>query len=109
VCFAVDGDRFVSAIDSKPKSTTALKRLDNIRANPAVSLLVDHFEEDWSRLWWVRVDGRAHVLDDGPESRALIAPLLEKYRGQYGLHPPTGSVVVVEADHWVGWAASPSA
>src|SRR5690606_37163913 len=53
-CFAVDDDTVWSAVDAKPKSTLALRRLENVRANPAASLLVDHYEDDWTRLWWVR-------------------------------------------------------
>jgi PPOX class probable F420-dependent enzyme len=109
VCFELTGDRLVTVVDHKPKTTYALRRLDNIRANPAVTLLVDHFEEDWSRLWWVRVDGRAHVVDDAAEVADLVPALLEKYRGHYGLKTNLGSAIVVDLHHWVGWAASPAA
>ena len=109
VCFATTGDRLITAVDKKPKTTTALKRLDNVRANPAVSLLVDHFEDDWSRLWWVRVDGQARVLEESDELDALLAPLHEKYRGHYGLRPPRGAAIVVDLQRWVGWSASASA
>src|SRR5207247_8096000 len=64
-CFALDGDVLYSAVDHKPKSTTRLRRLDNIRANPRVEVLVDHYEDDWSCLWWVRLRGRAEVSEDG--------------------------------------------
>ena len=106
VCFATTGDLLVTAVDRKPKTTTALKRLDNVRANPAVSVLVDHFEDDWSRLWWVRVDGQARVLEESDELDALLAPLHEKYRGHYGLRPPRGPAIVVDLQRWVGWSAS---
>jgi len=109
VCFATTGDVLVTAVDKKPKSTTALKRLDNARANPAVSLLVDHFEEDWTRLWWVRVDGQARVLEESAELDALLEPLHAKYRGHYGLRPPRGPAIVVDLQRWVGWSASASA
>src|SRR5689334_7725740 len=66
-CFVIDGDVLYSAIDHKPKTTTALKRLANIGANAAVSVLIDHYEEDWSRLWWIRLDGTAAMLPDGAE------------------------------------------
>src|ERR671910_394708 len=55
-CFMLDGDTVFSAVDAKPKSTLALRRLDNLRAHPAASLLVDHYSDDWSQLWWVRLD-----------------------------------------------------
>src|ERR1700730_16782449 len=62
VCFALEGERLYSAVDAKPKRTQRLRRLANIAANPRVSLLVDHYEEEWSRLWWARADGLAHVV-----------------------------------------------
>lgn len=106
VCFALAGEQLITAVDKKPKSTTWLKRLDNVRLHPAVSVLIDHFEEDWVRLWWVRLDGRARVLEDGPELEQLLTPLHDKYRGHYGLHPPLGPAIVVDITRWVGWSAS---
>ena len=64
-CFALVDDVVYSAVDAKPKSTLALRRLDNLRVNPSTALLVDHYAEDWSTLWWVRVDGRGRVVDGG--------------------------------------------
>jgi PPOX class probable F420-dependent enzyme len=106
VCFALEGDRIVSAVDGKPKTTTALRRLEHVRAHPSVSLLVDHFDEDWTQLWWVRVDGRGTVLEPGPELDDLLEPLHEKYRGNYGMHRPDGPAIVVDVERWVGWSAS---
>lgn len=105
VCFAVDGDRIVTAVDDKPKTTMALRRLDNVRAHDRVSLLIDHWSEDWSALWWVRVDGPARVLDDGPELTAAIGSLARKYHDQYGIHPPKGPAILIEAERWRGWSA----
>lgn len=107
VCFAIDGDRIVTAIDDKAKTTTALRRLDNVRAHHQVSLLVDHWSEDWSALWWIRIDGTAHVVDDGPDLDTAIAALEQKYHDQYGIHPPKGPAIIVEAERWRGWAAGP--
>ncbi len=106
VCFALEGDQIVTSVDQKPKTTTWLRRLDNVRLNPAVSILVDHFEEDWHRLWWVRLDGRGRVLEAGAELEGLLGGLRDKYRGQYGLHPPNGPAIVVDIERWVGWSAS---
>ncbi|HEV7536536.1 MAG TPA: TIGR03668 family PPOX class F420-dependent oxidoreductase, partial [Acidimicrobiia bacterium] len=78
-CFAVDGDVAYSIVDHKPKRSAALRRLDNIAANPAVCLLVDHYEDDWTALWWVRFDGHARVVVDGPEHAAAVAVLCAKY------------------------------
>ena len=105
ICFVLEGSRIVTALDSKPKSTRALQRFDNVRHNPAVSILVDHYDEDWSQLWWIRVDGTARVIDDGPSLDEAITALREKYRGQYGLHTPSAPAIEVSVDRWVGWAA----
>src|SRR5690242_4638274 len=64
IVFAVSGDRLISAVDHKPKQTVALRRLDNIAANPFVSVLVDEYDENWTALWWARADGWAHIHDD---------------------------------------------
>jgi PPOX class probable F420-dependent enzyme len=104
VCFALERERIISVVDHKPKATTELRRVTNIRANPAVSLIVDHYDEDWEQLWWVRVDGRARIVSL-VDDRDILDPLFEKYRGQYGLHPPPGPAIVMSADRWVGWSA----
>jgi PPOX class probable F420-dependent enzyme len=102
VCFAIAGDEIVTAVDAKPKSTTALARLDNVRANPTCALLVDHYTEDWSDLWWVRVDGVARVVTiDEAHTRALAA----KYE-QYVRQPPTGDAIVITPTRFVGWAGT---
>src|SRR5437879_8624404 len=79
ITFAVDGDTIYFAVDAKPKRTTDLKRLRNIAANPSVSVLVDHYEDDWSRLWWVRLDGPARVLIGGAEANHGIELLASRY------------------------------
>jgi PPOX class probable F420-dependent enzyme len=97
--FALDGSRLISAVDHKPKSTTALRRLDNIAVNPFVSVLVDHYDDDWKQLWWARADGWARVLDTYD-----LAPLVQRYE-QYRTALPDGPVIVIEVDHWAGWSA----
>jgi PPOX class probable F420-dependent enzyme len=99
--FAVVGDTIWSAVDHKPKRTTALRRLDNVRVNPAVALLVDRYAEDWSALWWVRAEGRARVVD---HSAAAVAALTAKYP-QYAQRPPAGPVLEIEVARWTGWSA----
>jgi PPOX class probable F420-dependent enzyme len=103
IAFAVDGDTIYSAVDTKPKRTRALRRLANVRANPAVSLLVDHWdEEDWSRLWWVRADGHGRALDpDDPEARRAVELLRERYPRQRA----DGEVLAVAVERWSGWTA----
>jgi PPOX class probable F420-dependent enzyme len=105
VVFAVDGDTVWTAVDHKPKSTTSLRRLANIRANPRVSLLVDHYDEDWSQLWWVRADGTAAVVPQGDAAeRDGIARLVAKYP-QYQADPPPGPVIAVTVGVWRSWTA----
>jgi PPOX class probable F420-dependent enzyme len=104
IAFVVERDTIYSAVDAKPKRTRALRRLANVRENPSVSLLVDHWdEEDWERLWWVRADGRGRVLDPGNPEACRAADLLrERYPSQRG----AGEVLAVDVERWSGWAAS---
>jgi PPOX class probable F420-dependent enzyme len=102
VVFALQGSVVVLAVDHKPKQSTDLKRLRNIRANPRVSLLADHYDENWTQLWWVRADGDAHVLT-GPAAAEPVEWLIAKYR-QYLAQPPAGPVVRIEVTTWRGWA-----
>jgi PPOX class probable F420-dependent enzyme len=100
VCFALDGNRIVTAIDHKPKRGGRLRRLANIEANPNVAVLADHYEDaDWSRLWWVRADGVASVRESDLEA---VAALQSRYR-QYRDDPPAGPVIVVTVERWSGW------
>lgn len=101
-CFALVGDAVYSAVDAKPKSTLALRRLENIRAHPTTSLLVDHYGEDWSELWWVRVDGHARIVDGGPERHAALEQLSEKYE-QYRHEAPPGPVIAIDVTGWRAW------
>ena len=105
ICFALEGDVLYSAVDQKPKRSTRLQRLENIRNRPAVAVLVDHYEEDWTRLWWVRMDGTASVLDEGPERSHALVLLRAKYE-QYRSQPPTGPVIAVEIERWRGWTSA---
>lgn len=107
VTFAVDGDVVYTAVDAKPKSTTDLQRLRNLRASPEVALLADHYSADWSELWWARADGEAAVLD---QPDAMIEPvrLLSRRYAQYQLNPPAGPVIMITVRRWTGWQASPS-
>ena len=103
VVFVVLGDAVWSAVDAKPKSTRALKRLANIEANPAVSLLVDHYDDDWTHLWWVRADGQAAVVDVGePGTDTVLDSLAAKYP-QYATDRPAGPLVRVDVRRWSSW------
>ena len=104
VVFALDGDMLWTAVDAKPKTSANLRRLTNIRGNPRVSLLVDHYDTDWSALWWVRADGTAEVVDsDTDEGRRGLHLLVAKY-AQYQSDPPPGPVIVVRVDAWKYWS-----
>lgn len=105
ITFVVDGDTLYFAIDAKPKRTADLKRLKNIAANPAVAVLVDHYDEDWTRLWWVRVDGIARVVTDHAEAERALEPLAERYR-QYQVARPMGPVVAISIDRISGWSSA---
>jgi PPOX class probable F420-dependent enzyme len=104
IAFAVAEDTIYSAVDAKPKRTRSLRRLANVRENPAVSLLVDHWDEDdWSALWWARADGRGRVLDpEDPEARRAV----ELLRNRYPAQRDAGEVLAVEVERWSGWAAA---
>jgi PPOX class probable F420-dependent enzyme len=98
-------DRIYSAVDAKPKSSTDLRRLRNIRANPQVAVLADHYEEDWGGLWWVRADGQASILDE-PAAMSPALALLEERYPQYRAQPPGGPVISIRVTRWTGWAAA---
>jgi PPOX class probable F420-dependent enzyme len=107
ICFALlegdNGDVIVSGTDEKPKTTFALQRLRNIADHAPATLLVDHYEEKWERVWWVRVDGRGRVIDDEAERERAIAALRAKYR-QYEHVGIPGPVLAIHVDRWRGWA-----
>jgi PPOX class probable F420-dependent enzyme len=105
IVFALDDETIYFAVDSKPKRTTNLKRLKNIADNSAVSLLVDHYEDNWTRLWWVRVDGTARVVTDTAETEQATDLLATRY-AQYRVARPGGPVVAIHIDRLIGWAAA---
>jgi PPOX class probable F420-dependent enzyme len=103
VTFAVDGDLIYTAVDHKPKTTGNLRRLRNIRENSRVALLADYYSEDWDALWWVRVDGRASIIEHEAAMRHQLDVLAERYE-QYEHARPAGPVIVIQAERWTGWA-----
>src|SRR5438105_10158648 len=103
ITFALEGETLYFSVDSKPKRTTDLQRLRNISANPAVSVLFDHYEEDWSKLWWVRVDGSARILGDEAEARRAMDLLVGRYE-QYRHARPGGPVVAISIERMTGWS-----
>jgi PPOX class probable F420-dependent enzyme len=101
VCFVLSERRIFTAVDAKPKVTSSLARLENVRATGRASLLVDHYEEDWAELWWVRVDGVAEVVESAAASDALAG----KYE-QYRTDRPAGPVIAIAPDRWRSWVPS---
>lgn len=102
VVFAVAGDVVYTAVDAKPKTTQRLRRLANIESNPQVSLLVDHYADDWTQLWWVRVDGVAAVHTDG-DAVDIGRRLLRAKYPQYQTVSLDGPVIAVAVRRWSSW------
>jgi PPOX class probable F420-dependent enzyme len=103
IVFAIDGDTLYSAVDRKPKRSRTLRRIENARARPDVTILADHYEDDWRRLWWIRLRGRARVLDEGDERERALALLAEKYP-QYRVERPDGPVLAVDVTEVRAWS-----
>jgi PPOX class probable F420-dependent enzyme len=107
VCFVLLGDTLYQAIDAKPKSVAPgrLRRVKNVRANPRAALLIDHYVDDWRRLWWVLLHGRARIMDHGPEQQRAITALRRKYPQYRTTTPLAGDALVIALDvrrlrHW---------
>lgn len=105
VTFAVTDDELVHMIDNKPKTTRRLQRLRNVETTPLASLLVDNYDDDWSGLWWVRVDGAARVETEGMQWGRARAALVEKYT-QYRQSPPSGPAIFLSIDRVTHWESS---
>jgi PPOX class probable F420-dependent enzyme len=99
-----DGDVVYTAVDAKPKTTQRLRRLANIESNPQVSLLVDHYADDWTQLWWVRADGVAAIHSEGEAMHTGYRLLRAKYP-QYQSVPLNGPVIAVTVRRWTSWQA----
>jgi PPOX class probable F420-dependent enzyme len=101
VVFALAGEHLYTAVDAKPKRTRELRRLANVRSNPSVSLLADHYEEDWEKLWWARADGRGRVLEPGEEEACRGLKMLAD---RYPRFEAAGAVLAVDVERWSGWS-----
>lgn len=108
VCYALHGDIAYSAVDGKPKRHTRLRRIANLERTGLACLLVDDYFEDWSRLWWVRLDGTGRVVADPAETEQAITALKAKYP-QYREQPPAGPVLALDITGWRGWSAARAA
>ncbi|HYO35806.1 MAG TPA: TIGR03668 family PPOX class F420-dependent oxidoreductase [Geodermatophilus sp.] len=105
VVFALVDGTVYSAVDAKPKRTRRLQRLANVRADPRCALLVDHYEDDWSRLWWVRADGTAAVVEEPTSAHPGVVALAARHP-QYRAQPPDGPLLVVTVERWSGWSGT---
>ena len=105
VVFAVEGPDLVTAIDGKPKKGTRLARLENVARDPRVTILVHHYEEDWSRLWWVRIDGRASLEETGDGFNRALTALAQRYP-QYASVELGGPVIRIRIEGTTAWEAS---
>jgi len=105
VCFVLVDQVAYTAVDQKPKRSTELRRTANLVATGHACLLVDSYSEDWSTLWWVRLDGRGRVAGEPGEQTRALAALRDKYQ-QYAERPPTGPVLCVDVARWSGWSAA---
>lgn len=100
--FALLEETIYSVVDQKPKRGPNLRRLANVRADPRVALMVDHYSEDWQALWWVRADGTGRILaPEGSESARALSALA----GRYPQQRPMGEILAVDVERWTGWSA----
>jgi len=105
VCFAVSEHTLYVTIDEKPKRrpATALKRLRNIAENPAVAVIVDRYDEDWTRLGWVMLRGRAEILREGREHRDAQALLRSRYPQLAAMQIAPYPVIAVRIERTTSW------
>ena len=105
VCFAVAGGTLYITIDEKPKRrpATALKRLKNIAENPAVAVIVDRYDEDWARLGWVMLRGRAEILREGQEHQDAQDLLRARYPQLAAMQIATYPVIAVRIERTTSW------
>jgi PPOX class probable F420-dependent enzyme len=105
ICYVLRDDTVYFTIDEKPKKTPGarLKRISNVRANPFAALVVDRYDEDWSRLGWVMLQGRAEILEAGPEHDRAQADLRARYPQLAAMRIEGLPVVAVRIDHALSW------
>ena len=110
ICFAYDGSFFYSAIDQKPKRTYGmnLKRTRNILSNPQVALILDHYEEEWSQLWYVLIKGQGELLQSGQEHRTAIELLRQKYPQYRTMDIEGNPVIKIKPTAIVSWGTPKS-
>lgn len=109
VCFSTDGRSIYSVLDQKPKRTalTRLRRVKNILVNPQATLLIDHYDEDWGKLWYLMVSGRAELVMDGSEHTDAVALLRNKYPQYLEMDIGPNPVIKISPENIVSWGALP--
>jgi PPOX class probable F420-dependent enzyme len=105
IVFALQGATLYTAVDHKPKRSRTLRRIENARARPDVTVLIDRYDDDWNELWWVMLRGRARVLDDGAEAERALDLLVAKYE-QYEDRRPSVPVLALDVQESRGWQAA---
>ncbi len=105
ITFALNGDTIYTAVDAKPKRSRPLHRFENVAVNPRVSVLVDMYDDDWTRLWWARADGIASVVTDGDELERALSALRTRYP-QYATVSLTAPAMAIAVDRWSGWSSA---
>ena len=108
ICFALDGQSIYSVLDAKPKrgSLTGLRRVRNILANPHVSLVVDHYDSDWTRLWYILISGSAQLIYEGAEQERAVEILREKYPQYRAMELEGNPVIKITPERVTGWSGS---
>jgi PPOX class probable F420-dependent enzyme len=101
--FALDGDTLFTSVDTKPKRAGELRRVRNLRHDARAAVLVDHYDEDWEALWWIRMDGVARILDEGEEA-VLGRELLTAKYGQYGPDLAVEQIIAIDVGRWSSWS-----
>jgi PPOX class probable F420-dependent enzyme len=106
VCYAVEGETLYITVDEKPKRTDRpLQRLRNIERNPAAAVTIDRYDEDWSRLGWVMLRGRAEILHDGTEHDRAQALLQSRYRQLATMDLTSLPVIALRIQRTTSWGA----
>ena len=105
ICFVYDGKFFYSPIDEKPKRTvpSKLKRLKNIRENPKVALVIDHYDEDWRKLGYILIFGKARIFQSGEKHRNVVQLLRKKYPQYRSMAIDARPMIAITANRVVSW------
>ncbi|HEY1371463.1 MAG TPA: TIGR03668 family PPOX class F420-dependent oxidoreductase [Candidatus Binatia bacterium] len=107
ICFVIDGDKLFTPLDAKPKKRAPLKleRVRNIVANPQVAVVVDRYDEDWRRLAYVLLRGKAKLLHRGARHRRAVRCLKTKYSQYRAMHINDSPLIAITVEHSYIWIA----